>query len=535
MERIVYNKTLDTHKSGVQFTLQGFETADKMSRRIVISLMASGDAIDLPLEQMEAVMYVSTPGIAETSINACTIEGNTIIYDALPITEEGITTMQLKLIGARGYGVASVLAAPKFAVEVIKSDAEDESIKGTASYTAVEEALSRARAVYDSRLLRIALNSDCMFYAYYADGTIYESDVLKELFLKGEALLAQSYARGGTGTRDGEDTDNAMYYSNVSKSMSLETKAAGENALEILEEVKLHGVYTIFSANFETGELVYESPKYDFEVDKESGELHVIGKSYNIEETMRLVVEEWLKSEPLSLECGGTGANNEKEAASNLGVYSKNESCNSTTLASFGLTSDNTPNTIFSLFVSHWWKRRTESEGYSLDAGVFSDQYVFYGAEDRSLTLYYSDSITINEEGLISLVDPNTIVITYNDYFTNPHRCYELEGKYYAQSPTGLAVVYHGGDGGCPLGYRNGSGNGCVIGNTIKYTSTYYKDVGDWEYLMSTSEDAYPTGQDGLFYYVYLGKPFENAREAVNVAQLRADVDYIAVMTGVEL
>ncbi|MBO7240231.1 MAG: hypothetical protein J6V23_07095 [Bacteroidaceae bacterium] len=295
MERIVYNKTLDTHKSGVQFTLQGFETADKMSRRIIISLMANGDTIDLPVEQMEAVMYVTTPNIAETSINACTIKGNTIIYDALPITEEGITTMQLKLIETRPDGVASVIATPRFSVEVTKSDVDDEGIKGTASYTAVEEALSKASAAYASRLDRIALHSDCMFYAYYADGTIYESDVLKELFLKGDVLLSQSYAKGGSGVRDGEDTDNSMYYCNVAKSMSLATEKSGENALAILDEVKKHGVYTIFTANFETGELFYESPKYKFEIDKETGELEIIGRAYTLEDTMRLVAQEWLE------------------------------------------------------------------------------------------------------------------------------------------------------------------------------------------------------------------------------------------------
>lgn len=295
MERIVYNKTLDTHKSGVQFTLQGFETADKMARQIVISLMANGDALDLPLGQMEAVMYVTTPSGAEPSINACIIKGNTIIYDVLPITEEGITKMQLKLIEASPDGTPTVLATPRFAVEVIKSETDDEGIKDSPTYTAVEKAVAMAKGAYDTRLERIALNSDCMFYAYYADGTVYESDVLKELFLKGDALISESYAVGGTGVRDGEDTDNSKYYSQVAKSMSLETKASGEDALAILDEVKKHGVYTVFSANFETGELVYESPKYDFEIDKESGELNIIGKAYDIEANMVYVIEEWLK------------------------------------------------------------------------------------------------------------------------------------------------------------------------------------------------------------------------------------------------
>lgn len=323
MERIVYNKTLDTHKAGVQFTLQGFETADKLSRRIVISLMANGDAIDLPLGQLEAVMYVNTPSGAEPSINACIIKGNTIIYDVLPITEEGITTMQLKLIEASGDGKPTVLATPRFAVEVIKSDTDDESIKDSVAYTAVEKALSIANAAYGSRLERIALNSDCMFYAYYADGTIYESDVLKEIFLEGDVLLSQSYAKGGSGVRDGEDTDNSMYYSQVAKSMALETKASGEDALAILDEVKKHGVYTLFSANFETGELVYESPKYDFEIDKESGELNIIGKAYSIEENMVYVIEEWLKEFGVAFPAFKESVDKNAEDISELGETSK--------------------------------------------------------------------------------------------------------------------------------------------------------------------------------------------------------------------
>ena len=56
MELIRYRKTLDLHKSGVQFMLQGFQTADNLSRVIEISLMASGDAIDFPLEKVEALI-----------------------------------------------------------------------------------------------------------------------------------------------------------------------------------------------------------------------------------------------------------------------------------------------------------------------------------------------------------------------------------------------------------------------------------------------------------------------------------------------
>lgn len=294
MERIIYRKTLDLHKSGVQFTLQGFQTADNMARTLELSLMASGETIDLPLEQLIAVMYVTTPNATEPSINECTIKDNTIICDVLPIVEEGITEMQLKLIETSPDGANGVLATPEFAIEVSKSNTNDESATQKTTFTALETALAKAKGVYDARLLRIELDSDCMFRAYYADGAVYESDVLKELFLKGDALLSQSYARGGTGVRAGEDTDNSMYYSNASKSSAIEANASREETLDLLEEVRKHGVYTAFSIDFETGEVEYVSPSYNFIIDKESGELKAIGETYSFEETIQAIVTEWL-------------------------------------------------------------------------------------------------------------------------------------------------------------------------------------------------------------------------------------------------
>ncbi len=285
MERIVYRKTLDVHKNGIQFTLQGFETADNMARKIEISLMASGDTIDLPLEQITAMMYVTTPNATEPSINKCLIKDNTIIYDVLPIVEEGITEMQLKLIETGLDGAKGVLAAPRFAVEVTQSNTDDESATQTPTFTALEDAVAKAKGVYDSRLIGIEISKDFTFRAKYADGTIYESDVLKELSLHGDVLLSQSYAKGGTGIRKDEDTDNSMYYSNVSKSASAEASRISAEATELLEEVTKHGVYTSFSVNFDTGEVEYISPSYTFNVNKNNGELEAHGEAYTPDET----------------------------------------------------------------------------------------------------------------------------------------------------------------------------------------------------------------------------------------------------------
>lgn len=301
MEQIVYRKTLDVHKNGIQFTLQGFETADRMSRKIEISLMASGDTIDFPLEQVVALMYVTTPNATEPSIHECTIKDNVVIYDVLPIVEEGITIMQLKFVGTRVEGANSVLPSPKFAIEVAESSTNDDGAIQSTTFTALEEAIAKSKGVYDARLLRIELDSDCMFRAIYADGTTYVSDVFRETILKGEALLSQSYARGGTGLRVGEDTDNSKYYSNVSKGASEEANKDREEANKILQETRKHGMYTSFSVDFETGEVKYISPCYSFSINKENGNLEASGMTYTPDDTISKVVNEWLSAKSLEI------------------------------------------------------------------------------------------------------------------------------------------------------------------------------------------------------------------------------------------
>lgn len=291
MERILYRKTLDVHKNGVQFILQGFETGDKLSRTIEISLMASGDAIDFPLEQVVALMYVTTPNASQPSINECVIKDNKVIYDVLPITEEGVSTMQLKLIEATVDGADSVLCSPKFAVEVLASSTNDGPAMQTTSFTALETAVGKAKEVYDKRLERVEVDDKCIFRAYYADGAVYETDAIMHCLMTGHTLLSKSYAIGDSGAREGEELDNSKYYSNVARSSSEEARIDGDHATELLEEVRKHGVYTSFVMDFDSGELRYVSPTYSFEVDEESGELIAKGDIYNFQEVLKEAVD----------------------------------------------------------------------------------------------------------------------------------------------------------------------------------------------------------------------------------------------------
>lgn len=180
MDKITYRKTLDAHKGGIQFTLQGFETADKMARRIELTLTSGGDTYDLPSEGAEAMIYITSPSAKEPSIEKCVIRDNIICYDVLPITESGVTEMQVKVIGMSVTGAKGVLVAPRFAVEVLESDAEDTEAEKGASFTALEDAVAKASAAYDARLLRIEVDENCIFRAFYADGTVYESTAIRD-------------------------------------------------------------------------------------------------------------------------------------------------------------------------------------------------------------------------------------------------------------------------------------------------------------------------------------------------------------------
>lgn len=275
MERITYRITLDAHRNGIQRTLQGFETADKVSRRIAINLVAGGDTFDLPMTNVVAMMYVTTPNASTPDIHECVIEGNTIIYDVGQLAEEGITEMQLKVMESSLEGARKVLIAPRFVAEVFGSTTDDGGAMQTTTFTALEDAIAKADAVYHSRILRVYIEEDCTFKVEYADGTVYENDYFRDAMFNGNALLSQSFAVGGSGVRNGEDTDNSKYYSNVSRSASEDAQRVYEESNVLLAETQLQANYTHLEINFETGCLGYISSYCDFSIDKESGELHI--------------------------------------------------------------------------------------------------------------------------------------------------------------------------------------------------------------------------------------------------------------------
>lgn len=93
------------------------------------------------------------------------------------------------------------------------------------------------------------------------------------------ATLSKSWAVGGTGQRDGEDTNNSKYWSEQSqKSAELsetyvtKTEQAGDEALKKIDDA-LNMNAPKFTVDLSTGHLMYEGGRFDFQVNESTGHL----------------------------------------------------------------------------------------------------------------------------------------------------------------------------------------------------------------------------------------------------------------------
>lgn len=87
-----------------------------------------------------------------------------------------------------------------------------------------------------------------------------------------DAKLSQSYSVGKSGIRDGEDTDNAKYYSEKAETVSANVPSylkqiedAGNSQIDKINDA-FGKTEATFKVNFETGHLEYTGARFTFEV-----------------------------------------------------------------------------------------------------------------------------------------------------------------------------------------------------------------------------------------------------------------------------
>lgn len=180
------------------------------------------------------------------------------------------------------------------------------------------------------------------------------------------------------------------------------------------------------------------------------------------------------------------------------------------TAALLGLGENAVPDDAFAQFGLHWWKRRAEESGYALYTSPTATTYK-PSSMNLNTTFFYADSVAVNDDNTMRLVDASTRTINITSYTSEiPF----LANKYfYASSSTSgasdaLQRVYKAG---ASVPYNIDTS---TLTEVYVTTVEYYENIGEYEYLSSPDRNAYPdSGVEGIFSYQYLAVPFENARE----------------------
>lgn len=252
-----------------------------------------------------AISWVNEPN-TDTPINAThlnkmdnaigVIDDRVITLDSTKATKTEVSTLVSEIqwdetnsiitfVKKNGSTFSVDLALEKLAVN-LGYDEENEQLvlylsDGTKQYVDIS-ALIRLQEFVDSDTIAWTVTSKTV------TATIKNNSITDEMIESGylgkvqsysetaedNATLSISYAVGGTGSRDGEDTDNSKYYSEVASGLVDEAKATLAEANKTLEEVNKKVTETTFHVNLETGNLEYESPNYDFTVDESNGNLN---------------------------------------------------------------------------------------------------------------------------------------------------------------------------------------------------------------------------------------------------------------------
>lgn len=87
------------------------------------------------------------------------------------------------------------------------------------------------------------------------------------------ANLSKSYAVGGTGTREGEDSDNSKFYSEQAGNITSNALDKLKEVGDAIEEFEKKLTNTTFIVNTETGNLEYEDSNHTFTVNEQTGNL----------------------------------------------------------------------------------------------------------------------------------------------------------------------------------------------------------------------------------------------------------------------
>lgn len=207
-----------------------------------------------------------------------------------------------------------------------------------------------------------------------------------------------------------------------------------------------------------------------------------------------------------------------------------------TTATLFGLDENAVPNDVFGYlgkYSQHWWQRRAYNPYWDIrrqTVTVTEDNYTSYYvahvfSSGGTATVKYSREISIDENGVVSLVNPSTKTIKKGASASASSAasaiddlvgCYCIPGR---DVQDGLDALLYIPDGQAGKREIYGSHYYWYFSEMQVITTVFVEETGVWQYVQSTDRNAYPdSGVDGTFEYEYLGVPFDNAVSAPKMA-----------------
>lgn len=229
---IIKNINVDFHDN--EYIMVNAKQYDNSSRWIAITCYNQGSIYNLSANKHSAfVKFKRADG--KSVLNFCKInyKGEVLVE----LTEQmlavgGICYVDLVVIGKGNAMVnidtgeiiaiddAPILSTMAFCVNVYESSIDNSEIEYSNEYSALNELLKKVEAEY-AEIVKMAKS-----YAVGGTGTREGEDTDNAKYYNDTCIdvgdkadLARSYAVGGTGTRAGEDTDNAKYYYQVIKNI----------------------------------------------------------------------------------------------------------------------------------------------------------------------------------------------------------------------------------------------------------------------------------------------------------------------------
>lgn len=177
----------------------------------------------------------------------------------------------------------------------------------------------------------------------------------------------------------------------------------------------------------------------------------------------------------------------------------------------FGLFNTSVPNDVFNFlgkFNLHWWMANGYIAPYYTLGESYEDE-VGRGGTAGTYSIQYSDSISVNDSGDVSLDNPTSIEIETD--FSGQH------ADKFNQIPTGFFVTSPDFRNGSTVYQKSGDAYETYV-SKVWYTYLPLTSVvghpailSGESYVYSTERDAYPDdGNVGETYYKYVGVPYEN-------------------------